>query len=200
MLIFLPAPGMQRVDFLRFSLRLLLIHFRRIISQDIECQFGRFFLSIIRIFHFTLFLLAWFLNKSQSIVIVLLILYINILSLSSLKIFNCVFSKGFTMICLGIFCGCLFCCLLPYLVFYGFPGSLVWCLLPKLKILGHYYFKNFLNAILSSSAWYFKYTYFAHFKIIHGSWILCSVLCGCLFSILSLLLHDSLGSLCKQNY
>ena len=132
--------------------------------------------------------------------IVLLILYINILSLSSLKIFNCVFSKGFTMICLGIFCGCLFCCLLPYLVFYGFPGSLVWCLLPKLKILGHYYFKNFLNAILSSSAWYFKYTYFAHFKIIHGSWILCSVLCGCLFSILILLLHDSLGSLCKQNY
>ena len=132
--------------------------------------------------------------------IVLLILYRNILPLSSLKIFNLRLFPKVLLICLGIFCGGHFCYLFPYLVFYGFPGSLVWCLLPNLKILGHYYFKYFLNSVLSSSSLVFQVNIFCTFK--NHSQILDTVFCALLlFSILNLLLLYSLGSLCKiQNY
>lgn len=156
----------------------------------VDFFFQHFQYSTLQIFHSTLFLHAWFLNKSQSIVILLLILYRYIFPLPSLKIFFCIcFFFNFNMICLGIVWCCHCHCYLSWLVFSEFPGSLVLCLLLILNTIDDYYFKYFFNSVLSFVS--------SGISSIHISQILksfrdlrCSVLCFC-FCFLILLLHFS---------
>ena len=97
-----------------------------------------FFLSILELFH------SMFLNKkNKSSLSLFPLIFLQIyFPLSSLKIFSLFFLKfEYNMLRYNQ--------LLLFWFFYECPGSLVWCLLPILKILGHYYFKYFFNSVLS---------------------------------------------------